>query len=85
MSAGPVEPRTPSSLRVLATWLALVLLVGNAFDLLWKFLHWSQYSAGVKLWQIAIALAFRFFFMLLLLLVFLTGRANLAASADGVK
>jgi cytochrome b561 len=81
-----VEPTgAPSGLRALATWLALVLLIGNALDLCWKFVHWSQYSAGVKLWQIAIALAVRLFFMLLLLLVFLTGRSRAAGESASVK
>ena len=57
-----------------AKWIALVLFLLYCLDLAWKLAHWSQYSAGLKISTIIIALAIRLTFMAFLLWMYLRGR-----------
>jgi Zn-dependent protease with chaperone function len=62
------------NLRRTAKWIALILFILYCADLVWKLAHWSQYSAGLKISTIVLALAFRFVFMAFLLWMYLRAR-----------
>lgn len=74
MSEQPVKPQVDPSIRNAARWIALILFILYAVDLIWKLAHWSQYSAGLKHSTIAWALVLRILFMIFLLVVFFNGR-----------
>ncbi|HJX00181.1 MAG TPA: hypothetical protein VJ453_08465 [Terriglobales bacterium] len=71
-AAGP--PATNPSLRRAAGWIALVLFLLYCGDLAWKLAHWSQYAAGLKVWQLALAITIRFVFMSFLLSMYVRAR-----------
>ena len=60
--------------RQRAKWIALILLLLYCLDLAWKLAHWSQYSAGLKISTIILALAIRLTFMAFLLWMYLRPR-----------
>ncbi|PYY17743.1 MAG: hypothetical protein DMG60_10640 [Acidobacteria bacterium] len=68
------KPAIDPNLRRTAKWIALILFVLYCIDLAWKLAHWSQYSAGLKLSRIVIALAFRLIFMAFLWWMYLRAR-----------
>jgi hypothetical protein len=74
MSTLPGGPGADPSVRGAAKWIALILLLLYSLDLVWKLAHWSQYSAGLKMSTIAVALTFRIIFMAFLLWMYLRGR-----------
>jgi len=62
------------NLRRTAKWIALILFVLYCVDLSWKLAHWSQYSAGLKISTIVIAVTYRLVFMAFLLWMYLRAR-----------
>jgi hypothetical protein len=74
MSSESGTPGADPNLRSAAKWIALVLFVLYCADLAWKLAHWSQYSAGLRISTLAIALTLRLLFMVFLLWVYLRAR-----------
>jgi hypothetical protein len=70
----PIDP----NLRRGAKWIALILFVLYCADLIWKLVHWSQYSAGLAAWQIGMALGLRLVFMAFLLWMYVRARRSVA-------
>jgi len=68
------KPGVDPALRRTAKWVALILFVLYCADLVWKLAHWSQYSAGLKISTIVIALTFRVIFMAFLLWMYFRAR-----------
>ena len=74
MSDVPSGPVVDPWVRSAAKWIALILLVLYCADLVWKVAHWSQYSSGLRLWMILVALSLRLLFMGFLLWMYLRAR-----------
>ena len=74
MTTVPQDPAADPKLRAGAKWIALILFVLYSADLAWKLAHWSQYSAGLKISTLAVALTLRLLFMAFLLWVYLRAR-----------
>jgi hypothetical protein len=72
--SGEGQSAPDPSLRRTAKWIALILFVLYCVDLVWKLRHWSEYSAGLKVSTIVIALAFRLVFMVFLLWMYFRAR-----------
>ena len=55
---------------------SLVLLILYCADLIWKLSFWTQFTRGLNLWMVAVALTVRFSFMGALLIMYLRFRES---------
>jgi len=55
---------------------SLVLLILYCIDLIWKLAFWNQFTHGLNLWMVAVALIVRFTFMGGLLVMYLRFRKS---------